>query len=102
MNVIVSYEPLNAESIDTYIDSQLLTVDPTIRVVERREISLNEMDAIRMVFEARVETVDVNELVYVIQDGDTAWAVLYAAQINEFYEMLPEFERSIKTFRILR
>jgi hypothetical protein len=55
-----------------------------------------------MTFELRVETVDVNELVYVIQDGGTVWFILYAAQINEYYEMLPIFEQSAKTFRVVK
>jgi hypothetical protein len=102
MSVTVFYEPLGTYSLDSYIDNQLVKIDPTIRVVEHRKVSLNGIDAVRMVFEARVQSTDVNELVYVIQDGDTAWAVLYVAQINEFYEMLPTFEQSAKTFRIVQ
>ena len=102
MNVIVTYDALGTASVDTYIDTQLLTLEPTFRVVERRNVSLNGREAIRMVFEARVDTVDVDELVYVLQDGGTVWAVLYAAQINEFYEMLPIFEQSARTFRIVQ
>lgn len=102
MSVLISYEPLGTDSLDTYLDTGLLGLDPTLRVVERRKISLNATDAVRMVVEGRVEGIDVNELVYVFQDGGTAWAVIYVAQINEFYEMLPTFEQSIKTFRIVR
>lgn len=102
MNVIVTFEPLGSETLDAYIDNTVLKLNPTLRVVERRKVSLNATDAVRMVFEGRVEGIDVNELIYVIQDGGTAWAVLYIAQINEFYEMLPTFEQSAKTFRIVR
>lgn len=102
MSVTVSYEPLGTDSLDAYIDNRLARMDSTIRVVERRKVSLNGTDAVRMVFEARIETVDVNELVYVIQDGSTAWVVFYVAQIREFYEMLPTFEQSARTFRIAR
>lgn len=102
MNVIVTYEPLGTDTLDAYIDNSLLTLDPALRVVERRKVSVNATDAVRMVLEGRVEGIDVNELVYVFQDGSTAWAVLYTAQINEFYAMLPTFEQSAKTFRIVR
>lgn len=102
MNVIVFHDPLGDDTLDTYIDNRLLTIDPTARVVERRAVSLNGAEAVRLVFELRVETVDINELAYVIQYGDTAWAVTYTAQINEFYEMLPMFEQSAKTFRIVQ
>lgn len=102
MNVIVTYEPLGTNSLDAHIDNSFLQLEPSLRVVERRKVSLNETDAVRLVLEGRVEGIDVNELIYVIQDGSTAWAVLYIAQINEFYEMLPTFEQSAKTFRIIR
>jgi hypothetical protein len=102
MSVTVSYAPLATDSLDTYVDASLAKMDSTVRAVERREVSLNGADAVRMVFETRVDSVDVNELVYVIQDGGTAWVVFYVAQINEFYDTLPTFEQSVKTFRIVR
>jgi hypothetical protein len=102
MSVTVGYEPLVADSLDGYVDNRLSTMDSAIRVVERRKVSLNGTEAVRLVFEARIDAVDVNELVYVIQDGTTAWSVFYVAQINEFYEMLPTFEQSVKTFRVVR
>ncbi len=102
MSVTVSYEPLATDSLDAYVDNSLSKLDTALRVVERREVSLNATPAIRMVIEGKVEGVDVNELAYVLQDGTTAWAVVYVAQINEFYEMLPTFEQSAKTFRVVR
>ena len=102
MSVTVSYVPLGTDSLETYVDTSLAKMDSTVRAVERREVSLNGADAVRMVFETRVDSVDVNELVYVIQDGGTAWVVFYVAQINEFYDTLPTFELSAKTFRVVR
>jgi hypothetical protein len=102
MRVIVSYEPLTGDSLDAHLDAGLLKVDPQARLVERRKVSLNSTETVRMMFEMRVETVDVNQLVYVIQDGGTVWFIVYVAQINEFYDMLPIFEQSAKTFRVVR
>jgi hypothetical protein len=102
MRTIIGFEPLAGKTLDEYIDGTLPTIDPTFHVVERRKVSVNGTEAIRMLFEGRVDSVDVNELVYIMQDGGTAWYVFYAAQINEFYETLPSFEQSILTFRIVR
>ena len=99
MMATVSYEPLTGASLDEHLDSALLKMDPLTRLTERRKVSLNATDAVRMTFEGRVETVDVNQITYAIQDGSTVWFVYYTAQINEFYEMLPIFEQSAKTFR---
>ena len=102
MRVSVSYEPLVGDSMDANIDAGLAKMDPQARLVERRKVSLNSTEAVRMMFEMRVETVDVNQMVYAIQDGGTVWFVVYIAQINEFYDMLPLFEQSAKTFRVVK
>ncbi len=102
MRFSVSYEPLGDQSLDTKLDEHLAKMDPSLRVVDQRNVLLNTVPAIRLMLEGRIKTVDVNELVYVIQDGGTIWYIVYAAQINEFYEMLPSFEQSILTFRIVR
>ncbi|NTW13349.1 MAG: hypothetical protein HGA30_08580, partial [Anaerolineales bacterium] len=49
--------------------------------------------------ELRANNIDINDMVYVFLDGDTVWYVEYVAQISEFFENLPVFEQSIKTFR---
>jgi hypothetical protein len=100
--VSVAYEPLDGNSLDAYIDTKLSKMDSAARVVERKKVSLNSTEAIRMVIEGRTNGLDVNELVYLIQDGSTVWSITYVAQINEFYDALPTFEQSAKTFRIVK
>jgi hypothetical protein len=102
MRVSVLYEPLTGDSLDAYLDGGIAKMDPLARLVDRKNVSLNATEAVRMAFEMRIETVDVNELVYVIQDGSTVWFIIYAAQINEYFEMLPQFEQSAKTFRVVK
>ena len=100
--VIVSYEPLTAESLDAYLDGEVAKLPAEIRVAERRNVTLNATEVVRFVFETRYNNVDVNDLTYVFQDGGTIWYVEYIAQINEFFEMLSVFEKSAQTFRIVR
>ena len=102
MLVIVSYEPLTAESLDVYLDAEVARLPADIRVAERREVTLNGTNAVRFVFETRYNNLDVNDLTYVFLDGGTIWYVEYIAQINEFFEMLSVFEKSAQTFRVVR
>lgn len=102
MRVGISFEPLVEDSLDSYLDNRIAKLDPAIRLVNRKKVSLNATEAVRLMLEGRVQTVDVNELVYIFQDGGTVWAVTYVAQINEFYDRLSSFEQSAKTFRIVR
>ena len=71
-------------------------------MVDRQKVAVNSIPAVRAVIESSVKNFDVNELVYVFQDGGTVWYVLYAAQINDFYENMEIFEASIRTFRLVR
>jgi hypothetical protein len=100
--VIVSYEPLTAESLDVYLDAEAAKIPANIRIAERKKVTLNSREAVRFVFETRYNSVDVNDLTYVFLDGGTIWYVEYVAQINEFFEMLSVFEKSVQTFRTVR
>jgi hypothetical protein len=102
MLATVSYEPLTTDSLDAFLDGKVAKFPTEIRVAERRHVSVNSTDTIRLLFETRSQNVDVNIMTYVFLDGSTIWYVEYGAQINEFYDMLPTFEDSVKTFRIVR
>ncbi len=102
MIVAVFYEPLSGELLNSHLDSKLRTIVPEVRMVERRNVYVNSTEAVRLVFETRSNNLDINELAYIIQDGGTVWYVEYTAQINEYYDMLPTFEESILTFRVVR
>ncbi|HKY54034.1 MAG TPA: hypothetical protein VJM08_07010 [Anaerolineales bacterium] len=102
MLVTVSYEPLVGDSLDSFLTNEIAKLPVEARLTERREVSINSTNARRLVFEIRSNNIDINALSYAFLDGGTVWYVEYAAQINEFYEMLPTFEQSVKTFRIVR
>ncbi len=100
--VIVSFEPLTLDSLDSFLAVKIQSVQLPARIVERRNVVLNTVPAVRIVAETRVDNLDVNELIFVIQDGGTVWYVSYLAEINEFYEHLETFERSVLTFRLVK
>ncbi len=100
--VMVSYEPLTTGTLDSYLESLPNQLSTDIRVATRRKVNINSADAILVLLEGKFNGVEVNDQIYVLLDGSTVWFVHYMAQINDFYEMLPTFEQSIKTFRIVR
>jgi hypothetical protein len=103
MLVMISYEPLTADSLDAYLDTEIAKLPATVRVAERRKAFVNSTEVVRFVFETRTDNqIDVNDMAYVFLDGSTVWYVEYVAQINEFYEKLSMFEQSVKTFRFVR
>jgi hypothetical protein len=103
MLVMISYEPLTADSLDTYLDAEIAKLPSTLRVAARRKVLVNSTEVVQLVFETRSDNnIDINDMAYVFLDGSTVWYVEYVAQINEFYEMLSMFEQSVKTFRFVR
>lgn len=99
---MLSYEPLAMESLDAQLDADLTKMPPDVRMAERKKVTVNSSEAVRFVFETRHDNVDVTQLTYVFLDGTTIWFVEYAAQIKDFYDLLPTFEQSVKTFRVVR
>ncbi|MCC6297648.1 MAG: hypothetical protein IT314_00005 [Anaerolineales bacterium] len=100
--VFVAYEPLTSATLEEFLDTSIQSLPLTVRVVERRKVVLNGTEAIRLTSEVRINNLDFNELDFVFLDGSAIWYVSYLAQINDFYQLLPEFEKSILTFRLLK
>lgn len=100
ISVSVSYEPLTADTLDEFLKVKLSNIPMDINMVENRKVSINAKDAMRLMFEGKRDNLNVNDLLYVFQDGGTVWYVKYSAEIKEFYEQLPNFEESVKTFRV--
>ena len=101
MQVAVTYDLLTADSLDEHLKGKLPHLPYQARVTDSRTVYVNTVEARRFVIEYRADNVDYNDLVYVIQDGDTVWYVQYAAEISEFFTNLPMFEQSILTFRMV-
>jgi hypothetical protein len=87
-------------TLDEYLKEIIESTTHQVLVTENRTVYVNSVQARRIVTEIRVDNIDVNSLVYVFQDGNTAWWVTYTAEITEFYNNLPVFEQSVKTFRV--
>jgi hypothetical protein len=103
VTVSVAYEPLTSNNLEEFIETKLSKVPAQINVAERRKVSVNSTDAYRLMFEGHGKNnISTDDLLFVLQDGSVVWYVRYSAEITDFYEMLPVFEQSVKTFRIVR
>ena len=98
----ISYQPLTEESLDVHIQKELLEVPSMITLAGRKNVQIGASEAIQLVYEMRVENLYVNSVEYIFLDGMTVWVVGYSAEITEFFQQLPTFEKSIQTFRIVR
>jgi len=102
MTVGISYEPLVGDSLDSFLDANFPSIPYQGRVTDRRTVYINTIEARRLVIEMKINNVDFNDMIYVIQDGGTVWYVQYVAEISEYFQNLSVFEQSIKTFRVAK
>lgn len=99
---MVFHEPLNGETLDVFLERELPKVSQDYVMTSRRKTSLNAVDVMMITLETRSSNVVANTLMYIFQDGDTAWFVAYSAEISEYFTVQSQFEQSAKTFRIVR
>ena len=102
MLVGVSYDLMTGDSLDEFLEAKFPQLPSQARISDRRTVYVNTVEARRIVIEFRVNNIDFNDMVYVFLDGSTVWYVEYVAQIGEFFDNLPVFEQSIKTFRSVK
>lgn len=102
MLVSVSYDLMDGASLDEFLQTKISQLPAEVRVTDRRTVYVNTVEARRLMIEFRANNIDINDMVYVFLDGDTVWYVEYVAQIGEFFENLPVFEQSVKTFRTVK
>lgn len=102
ISVNVAFEPLSTDSMDSFIEARVKNIPPAVTMTERRKVFINSTEAYRLMFESNNNNVITDDLLFVLLDGTTVWYVKYSAEIKDFYEMLPTFEKSIRTFRIVR
>ena len=97
--VAVTYDIMTGDSLDEFLNGKFPHLAYQANVTDKRNIVINSLDARRIVIEYRANNIDYDDVVYVIQDGATVWYIQYAAEITEFFNNLPIFEQSVKTFR---
>ena len=100
--VSISYQPLTEESLDIFIQKESLDLPSMIVPMGRKNVQTGSSEAIQFVYEVRVGTISGTSLEYVLLDGMTVWSIGYYAETTEFYQQLPNFEKSIQTFRMVR
>jgi hypothetical protein len=99
MLVNVSYDLMTGDSLDKFLDSKFPNIPYQAQVTDRRTVYVNTVEARRIMMEFRINNINFNDMIYVMLDGNTVWYVEYVAEISEFFDNLPIFEQSIKTFR---
>ena len=93
---------LSAVTMDTYLDAVPNQLPDQWQVLEQDIVTLGDYQAGRLVIETPPLAASgdvVNELLYIVEDGNTMWLLTFATGANEWKERLPVFEKSALTFK---
>ncbi len=102
-NVIVFFESAAFSSLDAYPNYYLQTYYlpnvPNSYIQENRAYLIRDFPGRRFIISARRGTSEFTETVYILQDGDTIWAVSCVTSAAELYERLSVFDQIAQTLR---
>ena len=90
----------SAITIEVYLDMLAKQLPSQFRVVEQGIVPLDYYQAGRALIEFSIKGVNGKQVMYVIKEGNTIWAVNYTTSADEFDQKLPTFEQSARTFRM--
>jgi hypothetical protein len=100
-NVNVTTEQVPADiTVDDYLDAAMGQLPAEFQVVERETLSIGDLPAGRLTIEFSMSGVNGKEVVYVVKDGITLWAITYATGLDEFDARWPGFQQSAQTFAV--
>jgi len=99
-NVIVLEEPIpSGISLESYVEAASDMLPPEMQVVEQGIVSLDKYEAARLVMDTTMMGATIKQVVYAIKDGSTMYTITFSTSLSEFNERLPDFEKSVNTFR---
>lgn len=83
--------------IEQYLQMATQEISGQYRVVDQKVVFLNQYQAARLIAEVTTGNAKVKQLFYAIPQGNTFWLVTYSTSAEEFEQLLPTFEKSIRT-----
>lgn len=99
--VILKERVFSGVTLELYMDISLKQLPSDIKILSRETMQIGKYPAGRVMAEQEVLGAQVEQLMYILKDGNTFWLVIYSTEFGEFEERLPTFEKSVRTFRPL-
>ncbi len=99
---ITSFEIDTGQSLDGYLDEIALDqLTDNFSILTRETTVLQGYEAVRLELHGDLTSVEVIMLDYYIREGSRGWVISYTAMIEQYDSLLPVFEESASTFRVL-
>lgn len=97
----ITVEPLlmNAGDLDEFLDREYESGPQEFIIVNRQEFQVGYYEARRVQLEANISNIYIGIAQYAIFDGVNVWIINCGSHFNDFYALLPEFDKVARTFR---
>lgn len=99
--IAVKADILPTETLDEYIDEAYSPALQGFEVVDRQNITIENLEARRVLLEATLNNQPIGLAEYVITDQVNLWVISAGSIREEFYSWLPEFDRVARSFKLL-
>jgi hypothetical protein len=100
-HISVKADILPGDTLDEYIDQIYLAGLQGFEVVDRENVTIENLQAQRILLEASLNDQRIGIAEYLITDEVNLWVISAGSSREEFYSWLPEFDRVARSFRLL-
>jgi hypothetical protein len=98
----ITVEPLlmTAGNLDEFLEQEYKSGPQEFIIVNRQEFQVGNYEARRIQLEANISNIYIGVAQYAIFDGVNVWIINCGSHFNDFYTLLPEFDKVAHTFRV--
>jgi hypothetical protein len=100
-HITVKADILPTITLDEYIDEAYGAGLQGFQVLDRQDITIENLQARRILLEANLNDQSIGVAEYIITDEVNLWIISSSSSLAEFYSWLPEFDRVARSFRLL-
>jgi hypothetical protein len=100
-HITVRSDILPTFTLDEYVDEAYGAGLQGFQVLDRQEITIENLQAQRILLEANLNDQSIGVAEYIITDEVNLWVISSGSSLEEFYSWLPEFDRVARSFRLL-
>ncbi|MBE9127939.1 MULTISPECIES: DcrB-related protein [unclassified Coleofasciculus] len=87
-------------TIQQYLEAATQQLVERYEILEQKVVSIDPYQGGRIVAKSTTGETPIQQLFYIVQDGNTFWLVTYSTTVAEFDQRLPTFEQSIATLKL--
>jgi hypothetical protein len=98
-SVYLKQDPIGSLELSGYVEDRFEELPITFTFVERRDFEMYRARAVRVMLQANFNSSYVGYVYYLVRDGDVVWEIGCHAGLDDFYTLLPTFDKMAGSFR---